>query len=80
MFESMFQQKMKEKFSGQVDVLDVEPDVLQEVFRFIYTGRISSAKMEELGTGLLAAADKYLLKNLKSECENDLECHISTEN
>ena len=59
---------------------DIEPDVFQELLRFIYTGRVSTATMESMAAGLLIAADKYLLDELKNECENHLLHHMSPDN
>lgn len=39
MFRGMFSHDMKETKYNRVDVPDVDPDVLQEMLRFIYTGR-----------------------------------------
>lgn len=39
MFRGMFSHDMKETKYNRVDVPDVEPDVLEEMLRFIYTGR-----------------------------------------
>ena len=50
----------KEVLSGQVKVEDIEPDVLQEIILFIYTGRTQLTAMNHMAPGILAAADKYL--------------------
>jgi speckle-type POZ protein len=54
--------------------------VFQEVLRFIYTGHMPSTKMDALGLGLLAAGEKYLLKNLKNACEKHLVNLLAAEN
>ncbi|KAI9556558.1 hypothetical protein GHT06_016348 [Daphnia sinensis] len=79
-FAAMFVHETKEKLSNHVQIDDIEPDVFQEVLRFIYTGRLSLETMDMMATGLLAAADKYLLDQLKTECENHLIRRISPEN
>lgn len=65
-FAAMFVHETKEKLSNHVQVDDIEPDVFQEVLRFIYTGRLSLETMDKMATDLLAAADKYLLDQLKT--------------
>jgi speckle-type POZ protein len=66
-FKAMFQHpSCKEVLSGQVKVEDIEPDVFQEILRFIYTGRINSTAMNKMATGILPAANKYLLEDLKT--------------
>jgi speckle-type POZ protein len=68
----MFSHPTKEVLSGKVEVKDVDPDVFQEILRFIYTGKTQSTAMDKMALGLLAAADKYLLEDLKTRCENHL--------
>ena len=54
---------------NHVKIEDIPPEVFNELLRFIYTGRSTSAAMETMAVQLLVAADKYLLDQLKSECE-----------
>ncbi|XP_046632054.1 speckle-type POZ protein-like [Daphnia pulicaria] len=79
-FAAMFQHPTKENLSSLVVIEDTEPDVFYELLRFIYTGRVPLDKMNKLASGLLVAADKYLLDQLKAECENHLHCHMSVDN
>ncbi|KAK4011442.1 hypothetical protein OUZ56_020559 [Daphnia magna] len=71
-FAAMFEQKTAEKFSNNLDIKDVDPDVFQEVLRYMYTGRMSSGTMDNMAVGVLAVSDKYLLDRLKTECETHL--------
>ena len=34
-------QNMKEALTGEVDILDVNPDTLKQLLEFIYTGQVS---------------------------------------
>jgi speckle-type POZ protein len=79
-FAAMFQHPTKEMQSNQVKVKDIDPDVFQEVLRFIYTGKTESTAMDKMAPGLLAAADKYILEDLKSCCETHLIRQMSAEN
>ena len=54
-----------ENSSNKIEIQDVEPDVFQEVLRFIYTGRVPLTAMENVAAALLAAADKYFFDQLK---------------
>ena len=55
-FSAMFESQMLEGISNKVQIEDVDPEVMKEVLRFIYTGKSNSIdKMADL---LLAAADK----------------------
>jgi speckle-type POZ protein len=76
-FAAMFVHETTEKLSNHVDIQDIHPDVFQEVLRFIYTGRVPPEKMT---ASLLAAADKYLLEQLKLECETQLTHRMSAGN
>ena len=80
MFGAMFSHPTKEVLSGKVEVKDVDPDVFQEVLRFIYTGKTQLTAMDKIAPGILAAADKYLLEDLKSWCETHLIRQMSAEN
>ena len=78
-FGAMFEHPSKENMIGIVDIVDIEPDVFKELLRFIYTGEVPSLRMDEVATGLLAAADKYLLVNLKKACGDHLIKQMSPE-
>ncbi|EFX78353.1 hypothetical protein DAPPUDRAFT_27655, partial [Daphnia pulex] len=68
-FAAMFKHETKEKLSNEIEIKDVEPDVFQQLLRFIYTGRLSLETMETMAVALFIAADKYLLDQLKDKCE-----------
>ena len=76
----MFTHSTKEKLTNQIDIEDIEPGIFKELLRFIYTGRLNSTTMETMAAGLLIAADKYLLTELKNECENYLVRQMSPVN
>jgi speckle-type POZ protein len=76
----MFQNPTKEKLTNQIEIEDIEPEVFQELLRFIYTGRVQFDKLELMAAGLFIAADKYLLDELKMKCENYMLHHMSPNN
>ena len=79
-FKAMFHHSSnKEVLSGQVKVEDIEPDVFQEILLFIYTGRTQLTAMNKMAPGIFAAADKYLLEDLKIQCETHLIRQMSAE-
>ena len=77
-FAAMFGHETAENLPSILSVPDIEPEVFEELLRFIYTGRIE--RLQELAAKLLIAADKYLLKNLVLEFENYLIRKILAEN
>jgi speckle-type POZ protein len=79
-FAAMFQHPMEENLTNQIKIDDIDPNVFQELLRFIYTGRVQVDKLEMLAAGLFIAADKYLLGQLKLTCENHLLRYMSPEN
>jgi speckle-type POZ protein len=79
-FAAMFQHPMKEQSTNQVKIEDIEPEVFQELLRFIYTGRVPLDKLQTMAASLFISADKYLLDQLKMKCENYLLHHMSAEN
>ena len=78
-FASMFEYETKENLTNQIEIEDIEPQVFQELLRFIYTGQVP-LYMGTIAAALLIAADKYLLDGLKMICENYLLRYISPEN
>ncbi|GAU98840.1 hypothetical protein RvY_09930 [Ramazzottius varieornatus] len=76
-FAAMFGHEMEESKTNKVKIDDVQEDVLEEVLRFIYTGR--APNMEKMADELLAAADKYELDRLKVQCEESLWTNLSVE-
>uniref|UniRef100_A0A0P6H9G6 Ring canal kelch protein n=1 Tax=Daphnia magna TaxID=35525 RepID=A0A0P6H9G6_9CRUS len=56
--------------STRVEVKDVDPDVFQEVLRFIYTGKVPLDKMAKMEPEIYVAAHKFQLDALKYECVN----------
>merc|ERR1712080_455923 len=61
---------MKEQSSHRVDIPDLDPQVLKEMLRFIYTG--SCLDIARHTDNLLAASEKYSLPELKLLCVREL--------
>lgn len=55
-FAAMFEHEMEEKKQNRVEITDMDPEVLKEMLKFIYTGKAPS--IDKLDSDLLAAADK----------------------
>jgi speckle-type POZ protein len=79
-FAAMFQHPMKENSTNQVKIEDIDPEVFDQLLRFIYTGRVPLDKLETMAADLFIAADKYLMDELKMKCENYLLSQMSPDN
>jgi speckle-type POZ protein len=63
-----------------VEIEDIDPDVFQELLRYMYTGSPQSTAMDVMAPGILAAANKYMLDQLKTRCETHLIRQMSAKN
>lgn len=70
MFRGMFSHDMKETKFNRVEVTDVDPDVLEEMLRFIYTGRTSLE---------LRSSQAKEQKDQKDQKEQEKEQHLAIE-
>lgn len=77
-FAAMFKHGMKESLENTVEIDDVNYEVMQELFRFVYTGKINN--IDKLARDLFLAADKYALEELKSTCVKYLCDSLSLDN
>ena len=55
----MFESGMSEEETNRVIIDDIDPDVMSEVLRFIYTGKTTG--IENFPDSLLVAADKVCI-------------------
>jgi len=76
-FAAMFQHDMAEQRKNEVTITDLSHQVVKQMLEYMYCGKFQ----DNTDTGhLLAAADKYDLKELKSACEMSLGKNISLAN
>ena len=57
---------------------DIGADTCEEMLFFIYSGKVKNLK--ENAVNLLAAGEKYDLKELKQECEESLYLNLEVDN
>jgi len=69
-FNAMLQANMKESNSGEVNIDNLTPTILEGMLHFIYTGK--TPNIDDLAKDLLVAADQYQLVQLKKTCEENL--------
>jgi len=77
-FDAMFTHDMEENRKSKVDIVDLDGDTAHDMVRYIYSGKV--AELEGKATGLLSAAEKYDLKELKTMCETALCDTITQDN
>uniref|UniRef100_A0A1A9UH61 BTB domain-containing protein n=1 Tax=Glossina austeni TaxID=7395 RepID=A0A1A9UH61_GLOAU len=76
-FAAMFEHEMVECKLNRVAINDIDPEVILEMLRFIYTGE--APNLDKMADDLLAAADKYALNDLKLMCAKALCTKLSVE-
>lgn len=77
-FNAMFEHDMLEKIENTVKIENFKYEVLIEVFRFIYSGKVN--KLDLLICELLRAAEFFDIQGLKLLCEEAMLSDISKEN
>ncbi|XP_038959855.1 TD and POZ domain-containing protein 2-like [Rattus norvegicus] len=79
-FRAMFEHEMLESLTNCFEIHDIHLQVFKEMLAFIYTGKAPHLHIHSVATGLLAAADKYDLQDLKDMCEDSLCRNLSVKN
>ena len=77
-FPAMFESNMKEAEEVEIRITNISANILQEVLRFIYTGKID-VEMTMI-TDLLIVADMYGLDGLSAICEEAIMSNTNLEN
>merc|ERR1712025_127620 len=77
-FDAMFTHDMEENRKSKVDIIDLDGETVHDMIIYIYSGKVG--ELEGKATGLLSAAEKYDLRELKQMCETSLCENINTEN
>merc|ERR1711962_166881 len=76
-FHAMFSaENMQEAMQSQLRIVDIEPNTLAALLKYLYTGDVDASQ----SAGLLVAADKYDLQPLKQACESNLVKGLNGQN
>ena len=67
-FRAMFTSNMKESVAGEIPIEDMEPDVMRELLRCVYTDQVPV----ECGCDMLIAFDRFGLISLFDRCQNSV--------
>ncbi|XP_035216425.1 speckle-type POZ protein B-like [Stegodyphus dumicola] len=78
-FSRMFHSEMSESTSSSVVISDVEPDIMDELLLFMYSGKLEKP-LEETAMLLYSAADKYDVPALKKMCSLFLKFNFHIRN
>jgi len=76
-FKVMFESS-KDSVHNRVLIVDIRPEVIQAMLRFIYTGKVPE-NLLGLADGLLTASNKYRLDRLKLICSEVLSGEIGVQ-
>jgi len=81
-FKQMLSSEMTEASTGIVNISDIEPDILNHLCGFMYSGEIQETVWESENAvfGLMRAASKYELGSLLCLCATRAEAGICVEN
>jgi len=73
-FRAMFQHDMRENKSNEILISDIDFCTVRDMVKFIYSGRLKD--LADKSDLLLAAADKYDIKDLKNICCQHLAANL----
>jgi len=76
-FRAMFQHDMRESKSNEIHIPDIDFATVRDMVKFIYSGRLKD--LADKSDLLLAAADKYDIRDLKSICCQHLASTLSVD-
>ncbi|XP_058798911.1 speckle-type POZ protein-like isoform X2 [Phymastichus coffea] len=74
---SVFSKIFEVENKKTLELEDVNPEVLQEMLRFIYTGKVKNVSKSD---SLLVVAENYKLEGLKAMCEDTLCKNLTVDN
>ncbi|EFX76225.1 hypothetical protein DAPPUDRAFT_55462 [Daphnia pulex] len=63
-----------------IQIIDVEPQVFEQLLHYLYAGRIPLLEEDGMADRLFKAAGKYGLDNLKEECERFMLADLNEHN
>ncbi|XP_035222098.1 speckle-type POZ protein B-like [Stegodyphus dumicola] len=68
-FAKMFEHVTTESSDNRIIITDIDPDILEELMKFLYCGKINSSMYSKIHD-LYCAAEKYLITDLKDTCRD----------
>ncbi|KAK6939936.1 BTB/POZ domain [Dillenia turbinata] len=77
-FRAMFENKMKESWSGTVEIHDVSHDALCAFVNYLYTAE--ACLDDQMACDLLVMAEEYQVEHLKDYCEKFIVSKLNWDN
>ena len=77
-FHRMFSHQMKESLSKEVEIKEVDPEVFEQLLKYMYTKKVG--KFKEFAGELLIVANRYEMEDFKLICERVLMKNVNLEN
>ncbi|KFM68819.1 Speckle-type POZ protein B, partial [Stegodyphus mimosarum] len=78
-FYGMFKKENANSANSGIEIADVDPDVMDEMLEYMYSGRLEKP-LNERAIHLYAAGDKYNVSAFKEECSAFLKSNLSAKN
>lgn len=78
-FRAMYQNDMKAKAKGRIDINDLKPDTVRRMILYMYTDSLEELQWET-ASDLYTAAQKYQIMTLKYKCSSFLKRNLSLTN
>jgi speckle-type POZ protein len=75
----MLRANMKERAEAKIIIEDFPPSVIQHLLEWIYTDKVVDLDNGDTAKALLPAAEKYLLQDLKIDCEISIAKKMTVE-
>ncbi|XP_035221480.1 BTB/POZ domain-containing protein At1g01640-like [Stegodyphus dumicola] len=75
-FAKMFQQVTTESNDNRIDITDIDPDILEELLKFFYCGKINPSSYSR-AHDLYFAAEKYFVSDLKDMCRDIIISYLT---
>ncbi|XP_043479766.1 speckle-type POZ protein B-like [Leptopilina heterotoma] len=74
-FAAMFNNKMSEELTSTVEIKDIKPEIFQQMLNFVYNVEVED--LDKVALELFYVAEKYELKDLKTNCIDNLQKNLS---
>ncbi|XP_035231449.1 speckle-type POZ protein-like [Stegodyphus dumicola] len=78
-FRGMFSHEMAEEKTNVIEISDIDPDVIEIMLQYIYSGQLKKVNMYN-ALELYSASDKYQLLDMKAKCCTYISVSMTAEN